>query len=117
MEKVDIDDLTDKTDSKGIIRLIKRAKSENSYFNFAIIPLVTLIVHLAIFFYASLHPVFKHHSDTILSSLVLIVILQSCMFLFACQSESQPRKNLMNLLKAPEFPPMAPICPHCLTFS
>ena len=110
-------DLTSKTDSKGIINLVNRIKSEYSYINYAILPLIMLACHIFILYRISITKYFVGYQQPVGYALVLLLGLKSCLNLFSYTSNNSTQRppDFLGLLKAPEFPPMTEICPLCLS--
>ena len=103
-----------KTDSQAIIRLVKRIKSETSPFNYAYLPIIYLLVNMVILYQGSKVYYSEEYQQIVNMFLAIILACQICLCIFSYESdESLHRPNFFTLLKAPEFPQMDLICPHC----
>ena len=105
-----------KTDSKGIIRLVERVKTESSYWQYALMPLVMLGVNLGVMLSACQWSPFREYQESLSLGLLLLAVAQGCLWLFSSSEKRMEVPNFLALLRAPEFPPLGEICPHCLIF-
>ena len=114
---MDTKELQKHTDSKAIIRLVEKTKNESSFFNYAVWPLLLFLSHLVALFSISPLGPFSGYSSPIGWALLLVVALQSLMYLSTKVCGPSPRNqpaDVLQLLRAPEFPPFPEVCPYCL---
>lgn len=85
--------------------------------NYSILPIVFFVAHLVTIFSASTLPTFSEHQSSISLGLLLVLVLQTCLYIFGQMSlpEQKPNKpDLLSLLKAPDFPHLPDCCAYCL---
>lgn len=82
-------DLAGRTDSKGILRLIKRTLKENSVWHNYLTPLFCIAVNVLLVYSASALPIFSLYQSEITVCIAAITVLYLCLTLFSWKSTTE----------------------------
>ena len=84
---------------------------------YSILPVVFFVAHMFSIFSASILPVFSEVQSSVSLGLLLLLVLQTSMYIFGQLSlpERKPKNpDLLSLLRAPDFPHLPECCAYCL---
>lgn len=100
-----MDKLKESTGSKGIIRLIKKARARTEFFSSALVPFMWLIVNwLLLFAGAHTFDIYRPYVNPLTNTLWGLLVLTACMTLFGMSPEKHKntrRPNLLSFIQVP----------------
>lgn len=108
-----------KTDSKAMIRRMRRAKSEVSWFDKKVVPTVWVLLNMVIIYLGvTTFPFYNQYQSSLLQTAYFWIACFCLCFVFSwlLKENKKPKSNLMTLLQAPEYPVLENICAECLRF-